>query len=179
MNERQPQVDADGPQRQRRMRPGLIALIAIALILCPFTLRLQRMEVARVTSGMYPINVVGLHKLPFDEAAFAKDLSTYGDHASEWEPQLRQNWSNAWLIVIEFRGAPGDLNFDAFATLDGQAAWLEQTFEQRDGITRAAFYMHYVDPTKPLRCGKSTLDLPAPSRAPAALLRRMPYSSPD
>ena len=133
------------------------------------------------------MEVVGLHKLPFDEAGFARDMEPVADHEPETIAQLskqfRENWDNAWLVVIEFEGTADDIDFGAFNYPErgpfAQAAWLEEVLESTPGRTRAAFYLHYVEPGKPLWYGTHPLKFPAPTPMPRKLIEQVPYMSPD
>jgi hypothetical protein len=132
--------------------------------------------------GDIKVTITGLHKLPFDKACFEKDLESIRDHEPDMRSQLRaqyrENWENAWLVVVEFDGESSQIDFDRFEH-NGQAAWDEKIFESRGSHTRAAFYLHYVDHTGVLMYGAIELAFPAPSDPPGELLQAMPYSSPD
>ena len=131
------------------------------------------------------VRVIGLHRLPFDEAAFEDNVHLEG-HDPEVKAQLRkqyrENWDNAWLVVIEYDGPSEHLDFDFFWHDIGnsnQAAWLEQVLEERPGKTQAAFYLHYVIPDRPLNYGDEQLLFPPVSTADPELFRQVPYYSPD
>ena len=131
------------------------------------------------------IRVISLHRLPFDKAAFDDDVRFEGrdpELDARLRKQYRENWDNAWLVVVEYDGSGEYLDFDAFwydAGTDNQAAWLERVLEEQPSRTRAAFYLHYVIPDRPLNYGDERLPFPPPSTPSPELLRQMPYSSPD
>ncbi len=133
------------------------------------------------------IRVVGLHRLPFDKEAFERD-ACLDDHPAEVQAevreQIRENWENAWLVVVEFAGRADDLGFESFrhgpGSIDGQqAAWEEAVLHQSPDTTTAAFYLHCVTPGEPLWYGDEAISFPAPTAPSAELLRQLPYTSPD
>lgn len=134
-----------------------------------------------------PMKVVGLHKLPFDEAGFAKDMESVADHApesiAELTKQYRGNWDNAWLVVVEWEGPANQIDFGGFQHPQpgpyAQVPWLEEILDDAGGRTRAAFYLHDLELDKPLWYKNQRLKLPAPSPAPEELLKLLPYESPD
>jgi len=135
-----------------------------------------------MTDSNTKLMIVALHKLPFDESGFARDLALIADHETEMKAalsaQFRENWDNAWLVVIEFSGPPDAIDFGAFDH-DDQAVWEEKVLESDSSTTRAGFYLHYVDPSGYLRYGDQKLAFPEPTAAPNELIEAMPYCSPD
>jgi hypothetical protein len=132
------------------------------------------------------VRVIGLHKLPFDPAAFERDMDSVKDCSPDiWQQlrlQYRQNWDNAWLVVIEWDGPAREIDFSAFRQGTGpnaQAAWLEEIIEDSPTKTKAAFFLHYVKPAVPLFYADKALAFPPPSLADPELLNRMRYCSPD
>jgi len=129
--------------------------------------------------------VVGLHKLPFDQRQFEGELSTIADHDVESRSiliaQFRENWDNAWIVVVEWQGE--DVDFGLFnhphRGPDAQAAWMEQMLDSSGPVKRAAFFLHFVEPSKPLWYGDQALPLSPITEAPESLLKTMEYSSPD
>jgi hypothetical protein len=132
------------------------------------------------------MSIVGLHRVPFDEALFKQDLvqcaGTDPEAQDEWRDQLRENWDNAWLVVVEVTGSEEEINFDELGypdrSMDAQVPWLEEVLETTAGKTRAVFYLHYVDPTESLQYGQQKVKFPPVTPAPADVLKRVPYSSP-
>jgi hypothetical protein len=65
------------------------------------------------------LRIVGLHKLPFDPQGFEKDMESVANHSpkiiEELRGQYRENWDNAWIIVIEAEGPPWRIDFHEFA----------------------------------------------------------------
>ncbi|MBI1849684.1 MAG: hypothetical protein HYR85_05020 [Planctomycetes bacterium] len=129
------------------------------------------------------VRVTALHKLPFNEALFKEDAGDLDD--KEFRDQCRKNWENAWLVVVEFDGPEEDLEFASFGLgvepgdEDNQGVWEEKVLKTSPSKTRAAFYLHHVDPKKTLWYGDEPLVLPPPTAAPKALLDEVPYCSPD
>jgi hypothetical protein len=132
------------------------------------------------------IKVLGLHKVPFNSARFEADLADVSGgnpaQARLWRKQIRQNWENAWIVCVEWSGTANSINFGEFAYPEpgpnSQAAWLEQVLEETASVTRAAFFLHYVEPGHLTYCGEK-IALPPPTDAPASLLECMRYTSPD
>jgi hypothetical protein len=135
------------------------------------------------------LRVVGLHKLPFDPAAFAADVRNANAESPEdeamWAEQYRENWDNAWLVVVACNGEDTHIDIDRFGhgPVPGhaynQAPWLEAVLDAPPGQSRVGFYLHYVQPENGLWYGDYHLDLPPLTPAPPELLRQMPYESPD
>jgi hypothetical protein len=63
--------------------------------------------------------------------------------------------------------------------INPQGAYLEQILEYNRNKTRAAFFIHYVQPEEPLYYKGVPLALPMSSPAPKELIERMEYYSPD
>lgn len=132
------------------------------------------------------LRVVGLHKLPFDRTLFQKNLEDVAGHNPEsvkaFEEQYKENWENAWIVVISWEGNQ-EIEFDQFAFPepgpDAQVPWLELILDMENGKHRAAFFLHYVEPGMPLWYGDLMLAMPKPTPAPSEFLNRMIYSSPD
>ncbi len=132
------------------------------------------------------MRVAALHRLPFGASRFAKDLESVADHEeglrAELEKQYRENWENAWIVVVEYPVGE-KLDFSQFAHPQpgpsAQAAWLEQELGPVEAGLRSAFFMHYVDPAKPLWYGRRRLAFPLESDAPDSLVRMLEYCSPD
>ena len=121
------------------------------------------------------ITVIGLHRLPWDPAAFERDVDEIRGmpHFDELKFQIRQNRENAWLVLVDC-GEHGNVDGFSFGHgSDAQAPWLENEIDV-EGRSVLAFYLHYVDVAGTLRCGDTTLVLPQPSQAPDELLRRLP-----
>lgn len=133
------------------------------------------------------LRVVGLHKVPFDQQKFEVDLASIAgadpDNQDEWREQVRENWDNAWLVVVEFDGPAKALDFGKFAHRSPgphvQAAWNEQVISTTPHQTRAGFYLHYVDPQEPLWYRNEKLEFPEPTPATPEILDAVPYGSPD
>ncbi len=131
------------------------------------------------------MQVVGLHPLPWNKARFEDDAANIAGRADEAElrAQLRTSWENAWIVVVEADADEEEIDFGAFAHPapgpNAQAAWLECVLDESDGRQRGAFFLHFVDPAKPLWFGQKALVLPQPSPAPDELVDQMEYSSPD
>ena len=132
------------------------------------------------------VQVSALHRLPFDAERFESEMESVADHSAEMreelEGQYRENWENAWIVVIEYDNGT-ELDFSLFGypdnSPDGQAVWLEQELEPEENRARAAFFLHYVDPKKLLAYGKRRLPFPSPTEAPKWLVERLNYASPD
>jgi hypothetical protein len=132
------------------------------------------------------VHVVAVHKLPFDPAGLEADLAAVADEEpevlSELRAQFRENWSNAWLIVVELDGPVEELDFDEFGQGEGdnaQVPWEEAILESGKNKSRAAFYLHYLDPTRPMYYGDVALELPPVTVFPKELKAKAPYCSPD
>lgn len=130
------------------------------------------------------VRVVGLHKLPFDEARYEEDVGCGMPDApreqAAWRRQVREAWVNAWIVIVECTGS--ELDFSLFAHPapgpHAQAAYEEKVLAQRSGFQCAAFFLHYVDPTAPLWYGDQPLALPIPTGATPELVAQMPYTAP-
>ena len=139
------------------------------------------------------VRVVGLHKLPFDQVAFDQEIKSVRDRDPRIVAQLREqyleNWKNAWIVVVEFDGELKELDFGAFgyAASDEalrdprrmQVAYLEKLLDSPAGKTRVAFYLHFVDPSRPLWYLRRAIPFPRPTPPDPGLLKEMPYESPD
>jgi hypothetical protein len=133
------------------------------------------------------IRVEAIHKLPFSPEGFAKDMASVADHApkiiEELRKQYRENWENAWIVVIEADGPSEQIDFSGFAhpepKINPQGAWEGQILESVGQKTRAAFFLHYVQIEEPLYYKGQPLAFPAPSPAPRELVEKMNYFSPD
>jgi hypothetical protein len=129
------------------------------------------------------IQVVSLHKLPLDQAQFKEDLSSLGE---EWSDQILDCWNNAWIVVVELDGKSDAVDFGDFShqTEPGQpesswqAPWMEQVLKCDEVCTRGAFFLHYVNPTFPLRYRDQQLTFPEPTAPNPDLLRTMRYEAP-
>ena len=128
------------------------------------------------------MRVTGLHKLPFDQGRFDTDCESIEGSPDEaaMRKQLRANHDNAWIVVVE---SDDEIDFGEFGyptrDPDAQAAWLEQELDAPDGGCRAAFFLHYVEPGKPLWYGKQKLALLQATSALRELVEQMDYCSPD
>jgi hypothetical protein len=133
------------------------------------------------------MRIIALHRVPFEPAKFERDvqLPAYtGDELAAWREQLRGNWENAWLIVVEYVGPASDIDWGAFRHGPGkrenqQAPWLEQIIEDGPKKSLAAFFLHYVDRNLPLWYGEIAFALPEETAGAPELFRRMDYCSPD
>lgn len=144
-------------------------------------------EVDTMTLSTDGLRIVGLHKLPFDPQCFERDMASVANHPpkiiEELRKQYRRNWDNAWIIVAEANSAPEEIDFSEFAHPapgpHAQAAYLEQILEYDGRRTLAAFFLHFVEPDKPVWYKGQSLELPPPSPAPGGLIGKMQYFSPD
>ena len=117
------------------------------------------------------LRVTGLHKLPSDremfEQALARDPATreyyareQNEHREEMLAQDWENWQNAWLVVVEYEGAAEEIDFSKFRHGPSddpdwmQAAWEEKIIDEREGVTRAAFYLVVPEKTPTRRQDK-------------------------
>lgn len=121
------------------------------------------------------MKVVALHKLPFDSDRFEAEVARM--RFPELREQIQENWENAWIIVVEH---DGEIDFARFCEHpDDQAPWLEQLLDESGpNGRRAAFFMHYVDPARPLRYAGADLPLPPPTEPTAGFVRQMQYETP-
>lgn len=132
------------------------------------------------------MKVIALHRLPFREDGFKHDLESLVDcdaeTRSELENQVRENWNNAWIIVVE-SDANQEIDFGLFCHPrpgpNAQSAWLECEMESVNGNRRAAFFMHYLNPDSSLWYGDQKLALPVVTVAPEEIVQILDYSSPD
>lgn len=132
------------------------------------------------------IRIRGLHRLPFDQLRFDKELATFADRdateRSELASRARENWKNAWIIVVEWDGS-SKLDFNKFAHPepgpDSQAVWLERELPGSTSPRQAAFFMHFVDPRSQLWYGDKSFDFPRATPAPNELVALMGYQSPN
>jgi len=133
------------------------------------------------------MRVIALHRVPFNSVGFERDVSIpgyAGEELAAWREQLRGNWDNAWLVVVEYDGPASDIDWGAFGHGAGkpenrQAPWLEQIIDNTPKRSVAAFFLHYVDPKLPIWYGEIALTLPEESAGNPELFRRMEYCSPD
>jgi hypothetical protein len=131
--------------------------------------------------------VIGLHRVPFDDAAFDRDCQLPGhspEDCAAWREQMRENWNNAWIVVIEYPGPADKINFSDFGHGSGkrenrQAAWEEKVIIDTPERSIVAFFLHYVDRQQPLWYRETALTLPKESAADPEIVRQMPYCSPD
>ena len=126
------------------------------------------------------MRILALHRLPFEPERLARDLeSVEADDRPEIERQFRDHHENAWIIVIE---DDTPIDFNAFSHPDvgpdAQAPWMEQELEAEDTAHRGAFFLHYVDPTKPLWYDGKPHNFPAVTPAPTELIDQLDYESP-
>lgn len=133
------------------------------------------------------MRVIGLHRLPFDEVGFERDVALpgyAGDELAGWREQVRGNWNNAWLVVVEYDGPASDIDWGAIGHGDGkrenqQAPWMEQVIENTPARSVAAFFLHYVDRSLPLCYDEIAFTLPEETAGDPDLFRLMDYCSPD
>lgn len=135
------------------------------------------------------MRIVGLHKLPFDAARFEQDVewAVGTDEEEGTRQQCKENWDNAYLVIIETELSADDLDFGAFGhpsepnqpPSDMQAVWSEEVLSSELGRTQAAFYLHYVNPSLPLYYGTEELMFTELSTPDAAIWEQVPYSSPS
>ena len=123
------------------------------------------------------MRVVGIHPLPWDEAAYLKEVELYG---ADFGEQFEVTRKNAWLVVIE---PEEDFDILEVALSEGpnqdpqnmQVPWLEEALS--DGTM--AFYLHYVGPHSALHYKGMPVAMPPASPAPAWILKAAPYACPD
>ena len=108
-----------------------------------------------------------------------------------------QNWENASLIVVRSDRDDGPISGDDFADGLGenevdweatypcptapdsmQAAWEESVLDESDDATTMAFFMHYIEPSKPLWFRRIPLALPESTPMPASLRESAQYTAP-
>lgn len=128
------------------------------------------------------VQVIGVHKLPFDSERFERDMqfAVGRPHEAELRAQFRANWDSAWIVVVE---SDRDIDFGKFAYPrpgpHAQAAWLEQELSRSGDTVRGAFFLHYLDPARSIWYRDQELGLPTVTPPPAALVEMMAYQSPD
>lgn len=131
------------------------------------------------------MRIVGLHRVPWSDDAFRLDIESLPSSPDQFRlvEEIRESWNNAWIVVIESSDPVESIDFSMFAHPvpgpNAQAAWQERVLTQRPDRSTLAFFLHFVDRTKPLWYGNTPLDFPDETSAPTSLVDGMPYFAPD
>ena len=129
-------------------------------------------------------------ELEFSDADVNAELDamriTDPEEREELFSQYSENYRNAWLVVLEFDGEPGALDFGRFsygATPDSpynQAAWEETILVSDAGRTEGRL-LPALSSAQSTHFGtrRHVCPCPKPAPAPPGLFEKAPYSSPD
>ena len=144
------------------------------------------------------IEIVGVYKVPVTDELFQKAMETkFGSGLSFFEKlsakkTIKAELSSVVLVEVIIKNPSPSINISDFSQPDSDQVAYDEAFLNRDGTSilsrskmpdgddvRLVFFLHFYDPSKPIKSSCGILPASNPTDMPPRLKELVPYEPID